>query len=56
MHYVLKHSKESFHNTTISLDCEQASMVTQHGKPMFPHVSNTNSQAMQHGNPMVSQW
>ena len=38
LHYVLKHSKESFHNTTISLDCDQASMVTQHGKPMFTHV------------------
>ncbi|KAK7109870.1 LIM domain-binding protein 2-like isoform X3 [Littorina saxatilis] len=38
LHYVLKHSKESFHNTTINLDCEQAAMVTQHGKPMFPYV------------------
>ncbi|KAL8609388.1 LIM domain-binding protein 2 [Nucella lapillus] len=38
LHYVMKHPKESFHNTTISLDCEQASMITQHGKPMFPYV------------------
>ncbi|XP_076437305.1 LIM domain-binding protein 2-like isoform X2 [Babylonia areolata] len=38
LHYVLRHTKESFHNTTISLDCDQASMVTQHGKPMFPYV------------------
>lgn len=28
----LKHSKESFHNTTITLDCEQCSMITSHGK------------------------
>lgn len=38
LHYVLKYPKESFHNTTITLDCEQALMVTQHGKPMFPNV------------------
>lgn len=39
LYYVLKYPKESFHNTTITLDCEQALMVTQHGKPMFPNVS-----------------
>ncbi|PVD29623.1 hypothetical protein C0Q70_08878 [Pomacea canaliculata] len=38
LYYVLKYPKESFHNTTITLDCEQALMVTQHGKPMFPNV------------------
>lgn len=39
MYYNLKHSKESFHNTTITLDCEQCTMVTQHGKPMYTKVS-----------------
>ncbi|KAK6178025.1 LIM domain-binding protein 2 isoform X3 [Patella vulgata] len=38
LYYVLKHPKESFHNTTITLDCDQAMMVTQHGKPMFTNV------------------
>ncbi|GLD70488.1 LIM domain-binding protein 2 isoform X1, partial [Lates japonicus] len=35
LHYILKHSKESFHNSCITLDCDQCTMVTQHGKPMF---------------------
>ncbi|XP_035826512.1 LIM domain-binding protein 2 isoform X3 [Aplysia californica] len=35
LHYILKYPKESFHNTTITLDCDHALMVTQHGKPMF---------------------
>ncbi|KAI8789039.1 LIM domain-binding protein 2 isoform X4 [Biomphalaria glabrata] len=38
LHYVLKYPKESFHNTTITLDCDHALMVTQHGKPMFTNV------------------
>ncbi|XP_061541815.1 LIM domain-binding protein 2a isoform X3 [Phycodurus eques] len=38
LHYVLKHSKESFHNSCITLDCDQCTMVTQHGKPMFTKV------------------
>ncbi|XP_028833913.1 LIM domain-binding protein 2-like isoform X3 [Denticeps clupeoides] len=38
LYYVLKHSKESFHNSTITVDCEQCSMITQHGKPMFTKV------------------
>ncbi|KAL8591606.1 LIM domain-binding protein 2 [Nucella lapillus] len=38
LQYVLKQSKESFHNTTITLDCDNAAMVTQHGKPVFPYV------------------
>ncbi|CAG5988885.1 unnamed protein product [Menidia menidia] len=34
LHYILKHSKESFHNSCITLDCDQCTMVTQHGKPI----------------------
>lgn len=40
MYLLLRHSKESFHNTSITLDCDQAAMVTRHGKPMFTKVSN----------------
>ncbi|RXN23591.1 LIM domain-binding 1-A isoform X1 [Labeo rohita] len=36
--YVLKHPKESFHNNFVSLDCDQCTMVTQNGKPMFTQV------------------
>ncbi|XP_016429075.1 LIM domain-binding protein 2 isoform X5 [Sinocyclocheilus rhinocerous] len=35
LYYILKHSKESFHNNCITVDCDQCTMVTQHGKPMF---------------------
>lgn len=38
LYYVLKHSKESYHNSSITLDCDQCSMVTQHGKPLFTKV------------------
>ncbi|XP_062376591.1 LIM domain-binding protein 2b isoform X8 [Sardina pilchardus] len=38
LYFVLKHSKESFHNSIITLDCDQCSMITQHGKPMFTKV------------------
>ncbi|XP_056295744.1 LIM domain-binding protein 2a isoform X8 [Pseudoliparis swirei] len=38
LHFILKHSKESFHNSCITLDCDQCTMVTQHGKPMFTKV------------------
>lgn len=38
LYYLLKHPKESFHNTTITLDCEQTTMVSHHGKPMFTKV------------------
>jgi hypothetical protein len=38
LHWELRHSKESFHQATVSLDCDQATMVTQHGKPMFTKV------------------
>ncbi|XP_013409457.1 LIM domain-binding protein 2 isoform X2 [Lingula anatina] len=38
LYFILKHSKESFHNTSITLDCDQAMMVTHHGKPMFTKV------------------
>ncbi|XP_054167528.1 LIM domain-binding protein 2-like isoform X2 [Oppia nitens] len=42
----MKHTKESFHNTTITLDCDQCSMITQHGKPYikpmgpYPNLPN----------------
>lgn len=36
--YNLRHPKESFHNTSITLDCEQCTMITVHGKPMFTQV------------------
>ena len=35
----MKHNKESFHNTSVTLDCEQCTMVTHHGKPMFTKVN-----------------
>ncbi|XP_071827954.1 LIM domain-binding protein 2-like isoform X4 [Apostichopus japonicus] len=38
LYYLLKHPKESFHNTTITLDCDQTTMVSHHGKPMFTKV------------------
>lgn len=37
--YVLKHPKESFHSNFVSLDCDQCTMVTQNGKPMFTQVT-----------------
>lgn len=39
LYYSLKHPKESFHNTSITLDCDQCTMVTHHGKPMYTKVS-----------------
>ncbi|KAG7257986.1 hypothetical protein CRUP_014479 [Coryphaenoides rupestris] len=38
LHYTLRHSKESFVNSCITVDCDQCTMVTQHGKPMFTKV------------------
>ncbi|XP_044012841.1 LIM domain-binding protein 2 isoform X2 [Aphidius gifuensis] len=35
LYYHIKHPKESFHNTTITLDCDNCVMVTHHGKPPF---------------------
>ncbi|XP_022905310.1 LIM domain-binding protein 2 isoform X2 [Onthophagus taurus] len=37
LYYNLKHPKESFHNTSISLDCD-CTMTTHHGKPLFTQV------------------
>lgn len=39
LYYNMKHPKESFHNTSITLDCDQCTMVTHHGKPLFTKVS-----------------
>ncbi|KAK7922183.1 hypothetical protein WMY93_009085 [Mugilogobius chulae] len=33
LHYILKHSKESFHNSCITLDCDQCTMVTSTASP-----------------------
>ena len=41
LHWELRHAKESFHAASVSLDCDQATMVTQHGKPMFTKVSSS---------------
>ncbi|XP_076308193.1 LIM domain-binding protein 2 Chi isoform X6 [Tachypleus tridentatus] len=38
LYFNLKHPKESFHNTTITLDCDQCSMISHHGKPMYNKV------------------
>jgi len=38
LYYVLKYCKESFQNTSIILDCEQAMMVSHHSKPVFTKV------------------
>ncbi|XP_008190347.1 LIM domain-binding protein 2 isoform X2 [Tribolium castaneum] len=35
LYYNMKHPKESFHNTSITLDCDQCTMITHHGKPLF---------------------
>ena len=43
LHWELRHTKESFHQAVVSLDCDQATMVTQHGKPMFTKVSPISS-------------
>lgn len=36
--YNLRHPKESFHNTSITLDCDQCTMITVLGKPMYTQV------------------
>lgn len=38
LYFHMKHNKESFHNTSVTLDCDQCTMVTHHGKPMFTKV------------------
>ncbi|KAF7283866.1 hypothetical protein GWI33_022900 [Rhynchophorus ferrugineus] len=38
LYYNMKHPKESFHNTSITLDCDLCTMVTHHGKPLFTKV------------------
>ena len=42
MRYELRHPKESFHNTSITMDCDQCVVATLHGKPMFTKVGHTN--------------
>ncbi|XP_031785433.1 LIM domain-binding protein 2 isoform X5 [Nasonia vitripennis] len=38
LYYNMKQPKESFHNTSITLDCDHCVMVTHHGKPTFTKV------------------
>ncbi|XP_054715718.1 LIM domain-binding protein 2-like isoform X2 [Uloborus diversus] len=38
LYFSLKHPKESFHTTTITLDCDQCTMVAHHGKPMYNKI------------------
>ncbi|KAG5855269.1 hypothetical protein ANANG_G00047310 [Anguilla anguilla] len=38
LYYILKHPKEAFHSNFVSLDCDQCTMITQNGKPMFTQV------------------
>jgi hypothetical protein len=38
LRYELRHPKESFHNTSITMDCDQCVVATLHGKPMFTKV------------------
>ncbi len=39
MSFNLKHPKESFHNTSITLDCDLCTIVTHHGKQNYNKVS-----------------
>jgi len=43
LYYVLKYCKESFQNTCIMLDCEQAIMVTIHSGPVVTKVWHTHT-------------
>jgi hypothetical protein len=36
--FLFKQTKEIFHNPTISIDCEQGSMITYFGKPSYIKV------------------
>lgn len=38
LYYCLRHPKESFHNTSITLDCDQTTVVSHHGKPQIAKV------------------
>lgn len=39
LYFHLKLAKESFHNSSVTLDCDQCTMVTHHGvKPTFTKV------------------
>jgi hypothetical protein len=46
LHWELRHAKENFHAASVSLDCDQATMVTQHGKPMFTKVTENASRIL----------
>lgn len=43
LYFNLRHSKESFHNTSITLDCDQCTMETLHGKPMYTKVITSSN-------------
>jgi len=42
---LLKHAKESFHNTAIILDCDLATIVTHHSQPVFTKVCGSSRTA-----------
>lgn len=39
LYFHMRHNKESFQQTSVTLDCEQCTMITNHGKPMLTKVS-----------------
>jgi LIM domain-binding protein 2 len=43
VYFLLKQTKEIFHSPTITLDCEQASMVTCFGKPAHIKVRDEHT-------------
>ncbi|CAG0917381.1 unnamed protein product [Notodromas monacha] len=43
VYFHLRHPKESFHNPTITLDCDQCTMVSHHGKPLFTKCNASQS-------------
>lgn len=38
LYFHMRHNKESFQQTSVTLDCEQCTMITNHGKPMLTKV------------------
>lgn len=47
----LRNCKESFHNTTITVDCDQCTIMTSHGKPNFkmgPYSHASNDMIKEH--------
>jgi hypothetical protein len=47
VYFLFKQTKEIFHSPTISIDCEQGSLVTCFGKPSFIKVKITKKEFSQ---------